>query len=90
VIELRRLQPELQHRYPIRQMGIFGSYVRGTQRDDSDLDILVDLDRAIGLMALVGLKQDLSDTIEIEVDLVTKDSLERRTGQRILSEVVIL
>jgi predicted nucleotidyltransferase len=37
--ELRRLQPELTKRYPIREMGIFGSYVRGEQHEDSDLDV---------------------------------------------------
>src|SRR5881392_2080384 len=88
--ELRRLQPQLQRRYPIRQMGVFGSYVHGSQRQDSDLDVLVDLDDAVGLLDLVGLKQDLSDALGIEVDLVTKDGLKRRIGQRILSEVVML
>jgi predicted nucleotidyltransferase len=36
---LRALQPELRRRYSIRSMGVFGSYVRGEQREDSDVDV---------------------------------------------------
>jgi predicted nucleotidyltransferase len=88
--ELRRLQPELRRRYPIRQMGVFGSYVHGKQRADSDLDILVELGDGIGLMEFVGLKQELSDAFGLEVDLVSRDALKPRIGQRILAEVVML
>ena len=88
--ELRRLQPQLQRRYPIRQMGVFGSYVHGNQREDSDLDVLVELGGGIGLIELIGLKQELSDAIGLNVDLVTKDALKPRIGRRILSEVVML
>jgi predicted nucleotidyltransferase len=41
IAQLRRVQPDLRRRYPIRELGIFGSYVRGEQTQDSDLDILV-------------------------------------------------
>lgn len=88
--DLRRLQPDLRRRYPIRQMGVFGSYVRGNQRADSDLDVLVELGDGIGLMEFVGLKQELSDAIGVQVDLVSRDALKPRIGQRILSEVVML
>jgi predicted nucleotidyltransferase len=88
--ELRRLQPQLQRRYPIRQMGVFGSYVHGNQQEDSDLDVLVELGGGIGLIELIDLKQELSDAIGLNVDLVTKDALKPRIGRRILSEVVML
>ena len=88
--ELRRLEPELRRRYPIGRMGVFGSYVRGTQRDDSDLDLLVEFRNPVGLMELVGLKQDIGDAMGLEVDLVMKETLKRKIGQRILSEVVML
>ena len=90
VAELRCLEPELRQRYPIRQMGVFGSYARGTQHAGSDLDLLVDFDAPIGLMELVGLKNDISDAVKLDVDLVMKDCLKPRIGRRILSEVVML
>ena|SRR6266850_4375399 len=88
--QLRRLQPDLRRRYPIRALGVFGSYVRGEQIESSDLDILVDLDDGIGLIELAGLQQDLSDALGVRVDLVMKDALKRGIGQRILSEAVML
>jgi predicted nucleotidyltransferase len=88
--QLRRLQPDLRRRYPIRALGVFGSYVRGEQIEGSDLDILVDLDDGIGLIELAGLQQDLSDALGVRVDLVMKDALKRGIGQRILSEAVML
>ena len=88
--ELRRLAPELRRRYPIREIGVFGSYVRGEQTDGSDLDILVDLGEGIGLIGLAGLQQDLSDSLGLKVDIVIEDTLRRRIGQRILSEAVML
>jgi predicted nucleotidyltransferase len=53
--KLRRMQPDLRRRYRIREMGVFGSYVRGEQTEGSDLDILVGLGEGIGLMELAGL-----------------------------------
>lgn len=88
--QLRQVQPDLRRRYPIRALGVVGSYVRGEQTEGSDVDILVDLDDGIGLMELAGLRHDLSDTLGLKVDLIMKDALKRGIGQRILSEAVML
>jgi predicted nucleotidyltransferase len=88
--QLRKMEPELRRRYPIREIGVFGSYVRGEQTDASDLDILVALGEGIGLFELAGLQQDLSDSLGVKVDLVMKDALKRRIGRQILSEAVML
>lgn len=88
--ELRRLRPDLRRRYPIRAIGVFGSYARGDQTEASDLDVLVELDGDIGMLAFVGLQQELSDALGLKVDLVTRDALKPRIGQRILSEAVML
>jgi predicted nucleotidyltransferase len=90
ISQLRKMQPELRRRYPIREIGVFGSYIRGEQTDGSDLDILVHLDEGVGLFELAGLQQDLSDSLGVKVDLVMKDALKRRIGRRILSEAVML
>jgi len=88
IAELRRLQPELRRRYPIREMGVFGSWVRGEQTEGSDLDVLVDLDDGVTLIDFVGLQLALADALGVRVDLVMKDGLKPRIGERILSEVV--
>jgi len=88
--ELRALQPELKKRYPIREMGIFGSYVRGEQREDSDLDVLVDLGDGMTLIDLAGLQLELADALGLRVDLAMKDALKPRIEKRILAEAVML
>ena len=59
------------------KVGIFGSYARGENRVDSDLDVLVQLDysKQISLLKLVSVEQDLSEALGISVDLVTEKSL---------------
>jgi predicted nucleotidyltransferase len=77
-------------RYKIREIGIFGSYVKNRQSKESDLDILVDFDEVPTLFDFVGLRDELSDILNIRVDLVMKSALKPRIGKRILEEVVLL
>jgi predicted nucleotidyltransferase len=78
---------DLSARYGISEIGVFGSYVNGRQTSASDVDILVDFDRKIGLFAFVNLKNYLTSMLNINVDLVMKGALKRKIGQRILREV---
>lgn len=87
---LRRMRPDLVRRYPIQEIGVFGSYVHGEQTETSDIDILVEMGPGIGLIEFTGLQQELSDALGIRVDLVLKDALKPRIGNRILAEAVIL
>ncbi|WP_374631663.1 nucleotidyltransferase family protein [Ferrovibrio sp.] len=84
---LRVLQPELKRRYPIRSLGVFGSYVRGEQRPDSDLDILIEPGDGMTLVDFVGLRDELSDALGLTVELANKRSLKPRIRKRILAEV---
>ena len=76
--------------YGVTVLGVFGSYVRGEQRHDSDVDILIELERPprISLIGLVELEHYLSDVLGVNVDIAIKKNLRRRIGERILSEVV--
>lgn len=56
-------------------VAVFGSYARGDQRDDSDLDILVDTQAHYSLLDLIDLEQQLTEALGTKVDLVTKRSL---------------
>jgi predicted nucleotidyltransferase len=87
---LHSLEPFLAEEYGLRVIGVFGSYVRNEQRPESDLDILIELERPpkITLIGLVELEQQLGDTLGVKVDLAVKKNLKKRIGERILSEVV--
>ncbi|AKB28764.1 nucleotidyltransferase [Methanosarcina siciliae T4/M] len=86
--KLQEMLPELKKKYPIKYMGVFGSYVRGEQSPSSDLDILVEFNGSITLLGCAGLENELSDRLGIKVDLVSKTSLKPRIGKHVLSEVV--
>lgn len=80
----------LAQKYKIKEIGIFGSYVRGEQKPQSDVDILVDFDESPSLLELVFLEDELSQALDAKVDLVMKSGLKPRLGQRILRKVVYL
>ncbi|MGB9929985.1 MAG: nucleotidyltransferase family protein [Methanosarcina sp.] len=85
---LRKHLPELSKRYNISYLGVFGSYVRGEQKETSDLDILVEFSKVPDLLEFIGLKQELSEIVGVEVDLVMKSALKPKLGKRILNEVI--
>jgi predicted nucleotidyltransferase len=90
IIILRRNLPELREKYNVSYLGIFGSYIRGEQTKDSDLDILVQYDKKPGLLKYIELENYLSDILGVKVDLVMKSALKPNIGKRILNEVVAL
>jgi len=79
---------DLREKYGVKEIGVFGSYVREEQKEISDVDILVEFERPLGLLSFAGLKNHLSDFLGVEVDLVMKRALKPRIGKRILAEVV--
>lgn len=78
----------LAQNYKIKEIGIFGSYVRGEQDSKSDIDILIDKDEAIGLLKLANLQNYLSRLIGVHVDLVIKKKLLPHLRKNILAEVI--
>lgn len=89
---LQTQKPYLKEKYGVIEVGVFGSYVRGEQRPDSDLDILIELEDPprISLLGLVNMQNYLSDLLGLEIDLAIKENLRKRIGRRILEEVVPL
>lgn len=85
---LRQHLPSLAERYRVRSLGVFGSYARREQREDSDLDLLVAFDDPPGLLKFVEMENYLSDLLGVKVDLVMNDVLKPRIGERILKEVI--
>ncbi len=78
----------LKKNYKVKEIGIFGSYVRHEQKKKSDLDVLVTFSETIDLFTFVELENYLSDILGVKVDLVMKDGIKPRLKERILSEAV--
>jgi predicted nucleotidyltransferase len=84
--QLRRLLPMLRVQYHVGSVEVFGSFVRGDDREGSDLDLIVTLDEVPTLFEFLETENYLSDELGIRVDLVMKDSLKPAIGKRILEE----
>ncbi len=85
---LRQQLPLLADQYHVKSLGVFGSYVRQEQDLDSDLDLLVAFHELPSLLRFIELENHLTDILGVKADLVIKDALKPRIGERILSEVV--
>ena len=80
----------LQTKYSINRLGVFGSYIRGEQEQDSDIDILIDYKAAPTIITLIELERHLSKLIGIKVDLVTINGLKPPLKKKIMEEVVYI
>jgi predicted nucleotidyltransferase len=87
---LSQSKPIVQEKYKVKEMGVFGSYVRGEQNEASDVDVLIDFEQAPSLLKFIELENYLSDTLGVKVDLVMKRVLKPRIGKNILAEVIYL
>ncbi|MEN6517320.1 MAG: nucleotidyltransferase family protein [Methanospirillum sp.] len=89
---LRALLPSLEREYGVSSIEIFGSYVRGEQDEESDLDLLVEFDPEwdLSLFDFARLQRTLGESLGVRVDLVEKRSIKPRLRDRILHEAIPL
>lgn len=80
---------ELLETYGVGRLLLFGSFARGEGRSDSDVDLLVEFNRPIGLFEFVRLQRQLAEAVGHNVDLVTPAALKPQLRDRILAEAVV-
>lgn len=85
----RKILPILQN-YGVKRVGLFGSYVREDMREDSDIDILVEIEKDISLLDFVGIKLEIEEALGIKVDLVEYNTIKPLLRERILKEQVVI
>ena len=81
---------ELRERFRVKEIGIFGSCIRGEQKKQSDIDVLVEFEEPVSLLGVVRLENFLTDLVGIKVDLVPKRDVRPELKERIYKEVVYL
>jgi predicted nucleotidyltransferase len=86
--EIKRFKEKNRERYRILKIGLFGSGARGTAGVDSDLDIVVLLEKQ-DLFHLIAIKQDLEEQLNIPVDIVSyREKMNTFLKRRIDTEAV--
>ena len=86
--KLTQCKPELKSGFQVKEIGIFGSYIRNEQNKNSDLDILVEFEEEPSLFRFMELENYLKTILRVKVDLVMKNALKPQIGRHILNEVV--
>ena len=71
-------------------IGVFGSYARGEEKENSDLDLLIDFEQKVDLLELIGIEQELTELLGIKVDLITFRSLHSSLKPYIESDLIRL
>lgn len=84
---LAQEKPELQKRFKVHSLAVFGSYARGEQGPESDVDILVDVDPSIGL-EFVELADKIEELLGLQVDIVSRRAIKPKNLQAIERELI--
>ncbi len=74
---------ELNEKYNVASLAMFGSYVRGDQTPESDVDMLVEFNGPIGFFKFMELERALSNIISRKVDLVSRGGIKPRIFERV-------
>ncbi|MCD8741888.1 nucleotidyltransferase family protein [Mucilaginibacter roseus] len=84
---LSALKPELKSKYPINSIGLFGSVVRNDFNETSDVDIIVDFNKPIGI-EFITLADELEARLKRKIDLVSKNGIKPKYLEQIESEII--
>lgn len=85
--KLREAKPELARKFGVQRLAIFGSYARGDQREDSDVDILVEIEPSIRL-GFVDLALRIEDILGLPVQIVSRRAIKPRSWEVIEKELI--
>ena len=86
LLKLKELKPTLKKEFAVSKIGLFGSFSNGTFSEESDIDLLVELERPIG-WKFFSLELYLEKVFNRRVDLVTESALKEPIKNTILNQV---
>ncbi|UJG43986.1 MAG: nucleotidyltransferase family protein [Candidatus Heimdallarchaeum endolithica] len=88
--ELEKIKEEISNQFKAEIIGLFGSYVRGEQKERSDLDILVRFNEGASLFDYIGLADFLEEKLQLKVDVVSERAVRPELKDQILKKVIML
>jgi predicted nucleotidyltransferase len=84
---LEEAKPELARRHGIQRLAVFGSYARGDQREESDVDILIEVDPSIGLR-FVDLADEIETKLGLRAEVVSRRAIKPRNWEVIEKDLI--
>lgn len=87
---LKSKKPEIEEKFKVDKLGLFGSYIKDQADESSDIDLLVEFSEPVSFFTFIDLEDYLNKELNKEIDLVSKKALKEHIGKRILNEVSYL
>ena len=84
---LKDAKPDLARRFSVRRLAVFGSYARGDQREDSDVDVLVEVDPSIGLK-FTDLAEEIEAMLGVRTEVVSSRAIKPRNWEIIEKDLI--
>lgn len=81
---------ELRYKFKVKDIGIFGSYARGEQKNKSDIDLLVEFEEPVSLLKLVSLENFLREMLKVKVEVIPKKDVRPELREKIFKEVIYI
>jgi len=78
---------EIEEKYSVKSIAIFGSYTRNEQSEDSDIDILVEFKKPVGFQ-FIHLADYLEKILGIKVDLLTPEAIKPNRRKSVMEEII--
>ena len=88
ITKLTELKPTIAARYKVKEISLFGSFVRGEQGTSSDIDLLAEFEYNADLFDLIGLALYLEEIFQRPVDVVPKQALRAELRESVLQQIV--
>ncbi|MBF0520585.1 MAG: nucleotidyltransferase family protein [Nitrospirae bacterium] len=85
---LKKNEVIIKDKYPIKKLGVFGSFAKGGSTGISDVDVLVEFTKPVDIFEFIDLKEFLEQLFDRTVDLVSVKALKPFLRDKILSEVI--
>ena len=81
---------QILEKYKASNLRIFGSYARGEETPESDLDLLVDMEAGTSLFDRIALMQELEDLLGVQVDIAKPENLHHLIREKVMDEAITL
>jgi len=85
---IKKIASIVLKKHGIKKASLFGSYVRGEQKEDSDIDIIIEPTKNMSLLDFVGIKLDLQKELRMKVDLTDYKTIRPEIKGNVLKEEV--
>ena len=85
----KKILPILK-KHNVKKAGFFGSYARGEEKEKSDIDILIELEKHLSLFDVIGIKLELEKAIEKKIDLVEYETIRPELKEIILKDEILI